>query len=128
MITEMKTYPDIEKRIGEIGRELYASMNKVPSIFNRKRWMGRTMDLAMRDEEFKLNLFRYIDVLPSLKTDLLVAELFQEYFGKVKERAPDHPKGRGPDIEGFSALCCGQGDPCGDQGACEAVHCRRRRS
>jgi len=83
----MKTYPDIEKRIGEIGRELYASRNKVPSIFNRKRWMGRTMDLAMRDEEFKLNLLRYIDVLPSLKTDSLVAELFREYFGQV-ENAP----------------------------------------
>ncbi len=85
MIREMKTYLDIEKKIAEVGRELYASMNKVPSIFDRKRWMGRIMNLAMRDEAFKLNLFRYIDVLPSLKTDALVTTLFREYFEGAKE-------------------------------------------
>jgi RHH-type proline utilization regulon transcriptional repressor/proline dehydrogenase/delta 1-pyrroline-5-carboxylate dehydrogenase len=84
MIRKMKTYPDPERRIQEVGRELYASMNKVPSLFDKKRWMGRTMDLAMRDDEFKLNLFRYIDVLPSLRTDSLVVELFREYFGGIR--------------------------------------------
>ena len=101
MIREMKTYPGMEKRIAEIGRELYASMNKVPSIFNRKRWMGRTMDLAMRDEEFKLNLFRYIDVLPSLKTDALAVELFHEYFADAKELPQIMRRGIGRPSEGF---------------------------
>jgi RHH-type proline utilization regulon transcriptional repressor/proline dehydrogenase/delta 1-pyrroline-5-carboxylate dehydrogenase len=81
---KMRPYPDIEKRIGEVGRELYSSMREVPSFFDKKRWMGRTMDLVMKDEEFKLNLFRYIDVLPSLKSDAVVAELFRDYLGEVR--------------------------------------------
>ena len=84
MIKKMNLTPDLEKSIREVGRELYDSLNTVPSIFDRKRWMGRIMDLAMKDEEFKLNLFRYIDVLPSLKTDSLAAGLFREYFEGVK--------------------------------------------
>ncbi len=72
------------KRIREIGLELYQSANEVPTIFNKGRWMGRLMDHAMKDEEFKLNLFRYIDVLPSLRTDEQIANLLEEYFSGVK--------------------------------------------
>ncbi len=73
-----------DKRIREIGLELYQSANEVPTIFDKGRWMGRLMDHAMKDEEFKLNLFRYIDVLPSLKTDQQIADLLEEYFSGVK--------------------------------------------
>src|SRR5512144_451116 len=76
----MKIYGDLEKRIREIGRGLYGLAGDVPSIFNKKRWMGRLMDHAMKDDEFRLNLFRYIDVLPSLKTSDLIVTLLQEYF------------------------------------------------
>ena len=80
----MKADHALEERISEIGHELYASMSEVPSIFDKRRWMGRTMDLAMKDEKFKLHLFRYIDVLPSLRTDALVSELFREYLEGVE--------------------------------------------
>ncbi len=49
--------------------------------------MGRLMAHAMKDEEFRLNLFRYIDVLPSLKTDIQITNLLQEYFSDI-EGAP----------------------------------------
>lgn len=80
----MDTYHDREKRTREAGREFYRLVTDVPSIFDRKRWMGRLMDQAMKDEEFRLNLFRYIDLLPSLKTDKLITNLLQEYFSGIK--------------------------------------------
>jgi len=80
----MNTYGDPKQRIREIGLELYQSVNEVPTIFDKGRWMGRLMDHAMKDEGFKLNLFRYIDVLPSLKTDAQIANLLEEYFSGVK--------------------------------------------
>lgn len=73
-----------QKRIREVGLRLYDSMSDLPSIFDKRRWMGRLMDRTMRDEEFRLNLFRYVDVLPSLKSDALVAGLMQEYFSDIK--------------------------------------------
>lgn len=80
----MNTYGDLKNKIRDIGFELYQSANEVPTIFDKGRWMGRLMDHAMKDEEFKLNLFRYIDVLPSLKTDAQIANLLEEYFSGVK--------------------------------------------
>jgi RHH-type proline utilization regulon transcriptional repressor/proline dehydrogenase/delta 1-pyrroline-5-carboxylate dehydrogenase len=71
----------IEDRAQEIGRKIYAAAEREsPSLFDRKRWMGRLMEWAMKDEAFKIQLFRFIDVLPSLKTDELVVKLLREYF------------------------------------------------
>ena len=42
------------------------------------------MDWAMKDEAFKVQLFRFVDVLPCLKTDELVIRLFNEYFSDLE--------------------------------------------
>ncbi len=38
------------------------------------------MDWAMQDETFKVQLFRFVDAIPSLKTEHELLELFSEYF------------------------------------------------
>jgi len=43
------------------------------------------MEWSMKNEDFKIRLFRFIDVLPSLKTDDLVVRLLHEYFSGVTE-------------------------------------------
>lgn len=53
---------------------------EVPYLFNKKNWMGRIMEWAMRDETFRFQLFRYIDVLPSLRSDALIVKVLKEYF------------------------------------------------
>jgi len=53
---------------------------EVPLLFNKKKWMGRVMEWAMKDETFRFQLFRYIDVLPSLRSDALVLKVLKEYF------------------------------------------------
>lgn len=74
---------DIERRTQEIGASIYSSaMREVPSIFDRRRWKGKVMEWAMRDETFKTQLFRFIDVLPVLKTDRLVVRLLKEYLSQ----------------------------------------------
>jgi RHH-type proline utilization regulon transcriptional repressor/proline dehydrogenase/delta 1-pyrroline-5-carboxylate dehydrogenase len=77
----MDPHSDLEDRIRRIGTELYSSMEgEVPLLFNRKKWMGRVMEWTMKDETFRFQLFRYIDVLPSLRSDALIVRLLKEYF------------------------------------------------
>jgi RHH-type transcriptional regulator, proline utilization regulon repressor / proline dehydrogenase / delta 1-pyrroline-5-carboxylate dehydrogenase len=79
----------LEERTREIGHELYTSMSgEVPSFFDRKRWAGRLMDWGMRDDNFRVRLFRFIDVLPSLKRDNLVVRLLKEYFAEEENIPP----------------------------------------
>ncbi|MDD5434291.1 MAG: L-glutamate gamma-semialdehyde dehydrogenase [Nitrospira sp.] len=71
----------LEDRIREIGYEIYTrSISDTPSIFDKRRWEGRILEWAMKDESFKTQLFRYVDVFPSLKSDASVIRLFKEYF------------------------------------------------
>src|SRR3990172_2681374 len=46
------------------------------------------MEWAMRSEEFKFSLLRYIDVLPSLKTGGLAVRLLDEYFSGMSPLPP----------------------------------------
>src|SRR3990172_13284841 len=72
---------DIEKRIREVGNRIYSeAMNSTPSIFDKIKWEGKVLEWAMKDEHFKTQLFRFIDVLPSLKNDYAVIRILKEYF------------------------------------------------
>ncbi len=51
------------------------------SFFDKGRWHGRLMDWAMRDSRFKTQLFRFVDVLPSLDAADAVLSHLREYFG-----------------------------------------------
>ena len=41
----------------------------------------------MKDDALKVPLFRFVDVLPCLKTDSLVVKMLNEYFADI----PDNP-------------------------------------
>ena len=85
----MNRYHDREQRIRKAGSEIYSAMaGEVPILFDTRRWMGRIMDWAMKDETFKSQLFRYIGVLPSLKTDADVVKLLKEYFTEEVNTPP----------------------------------------
>jgi RHH-type proline utilization regulon transcriptional repressor/proline dehydrogenase/delta 1-pyrroline-5-carboxylate dehydrogenase len=53
-----------------------------PRLFYRKWWTGRLLEWAIRDDAFKVQLFRFIDVLPTLKTPSQIKRLVDEYFGQ----------------------------------------------
>ncbi|MBM4121399.1 MAG: aldehyde dehydrogenase family protein [Nitrospira sp.] len=78
-----------EDAIRRIGRELAAqSAGLAPTIFDPRWWSGSLLDWCMKDEAFKVQLFRFIDVLPSLRTDEQVARLASEYFDESALAGP----------------------------------------
>jgi RHH-type transcriptional regulator, proline utilization regulon repressor / proline dehydrogenase / delta 1-pyrroline-5-carboxylate dehydrogenase len=78
MITEELLEPSIQ----QIGRALAAhSKTSTATILSQRWWNDLLMDWGMRDENFKVQLFRFVDVLPTLKTDEQFTRLLAEYFG-----------------------------------------------
>src|SRR6266542_1946978 len=55
------------------------------SLFSKAGFYQRLMALSMRDEEFKLQLFRFVDVLPSLHGSSEIVEHLDEYFADVRD-------------------------------------------
>ncbi|MEO5656383.1 MAG: proline dehydrogenase family protein, partial [Nitrospiria bacterium] len=99
------TSPDLEPEIQRIGRELLERMgDRRASIFDVGRWGGQMMDWAIRDERFKVALFRFVDVLPTVSDPSDAIALFAEYFEGLplpktiewglKRLAPDSMAGR----------------------------------
>ena len=72
----------IEPSIQQIGRILADhSKTSTATILSQRWWNDLLMDWGMRDEDFKVQLFRFVDVLPTLKTDEQFTRLLSEYFG-----------------------------------------------
>ena len=71
----------VEDKIRLLGQKMFALMEaEQPSVFDRKRWGGMLMNLAMSDPDMKVRLFRFVDVLPALTTPEQVAGHIREYF------------------------------------------------
>jgi len=73
---------EIERR----GRRIFELVDKHPeSLFSKTGFYQRLMTISMRDEQLKLQLFRFVDVLPSLRTSGEVVEHLQEYFAEARD-------------------------------------------
>ena len=62
--------PKIESAIRAKGEQLFALMDQQPppALFSKKGAYARLMDWSMKDPVFKTQLFRFVDVLPSLNS------------------------------------------------------------
>lgn len=58
------------------------------SIFSRDWWYGRIMEWSMKNESFKTQMFRFVDVLPYLNSGKDVARHLQEYFENEEGEMP----------------------------------------
>ena len=78
-----------EDRIIQLGKELFdgASKSKTP-LFSKDRWYRFIMDLSMKNEEFKTQMFRFVDVLPALKSSKDVVAHLKEYFADAEGKMP----------------------------------------
>src|SRR6266850_367869 len=74
---------DLEARIVQHGEKIFALMDAVegPSLFSKKGFYGTLMEWSMRDEHFKTQLFRFVDVLPTLTSSGEVSRHLKEYLG-----------------------------------------------
>ncbi len=81
---------DLEDSIREHGEKIFELMDAAepPSLFSRKGLYSSLMEWAMRDEHFKTQLFRFVDVLPTLNSNREIARHLKEYLGEDQVRLP----------------------------------------
>jgi RHH-type proline utilization regulon transcriptional repressor/proline dehydrogenase/delta 1-pyrroline-5-carboxylate dehydrogenase len=74
--------PDVEASTRAWGERIFALMDQAepPSLFSRKGLYGALMDWAMQDEHFKTQLFRFVDVLPTLQSSAEISRHLREYL------------------------------------------------
>src|SRR5262245_31460286 len=74
---------ELEARVRHWGGKLLDLIERAeaPALFSRKGLYGSLMEWAMRDEHFKTQLFRFVDVLPTLTSSAEIARHLKEYLG-----------------------------------------------
>ncbi|MCO6431910.1 MAG: proline dehydrogenase family protein [Deltaproteobacteria bacterium] len=78
------TEPDhFEAKVRDLGADIFRIMGREqPSAFNRRGISGKLMEWSMGKPELKVNMFRLVDVLPTLKSAKSVARHVSEYLEK----------------------------------------------
>ena len=78
-----------ESEIKSLGAEIFQRMKgQKPSVFQKDWWSGKMMDFSMKDDAFKVEMFRFVDVFPTLKDPVQIAEHLQEYFCRPEQDFP----------------------------------------
>ncbi len=79
----------LEPRIFEIGSEIlrHARSHKA-GVLSAKFYSDKLMDWAMKDHEFKVQLFRFVDAFPVLKTPEMVHEHLMDYLTQPGVKLP----------------------------------------
>lgn len=79
-----------DAQIIKTGEEILKRMESQSktSIFNKDWWYGSVMDWSMKNPKFKTNMFRFVDVLPSLNSGNDVAKHLKEYFTEGGDELP----------------------------------------
>lgn len=72
------------------GEEIFKRMESASkvSLFSKDFWYGSIMDWSMKNEQFKTQMFRFVDVLPALNSGNEVARHLKEYFSENGENLP----------------------------------------
>ena len=71
----------VERETQRIGRELFDRVkHEAAAFFRTERWTGQLLEWAMRHGDAKLQLFRFVDVLPVLGDPEDVVRHLREYF------------------------------------------------
>ncbi len=78
-----------ESRIKEIGTTLLDSArSKKQSWLSTAFWSDKLMDWAMEDEDFKIQLFRFVDTFPTLVTPEQVHDHLVDYLSQPGVKLP----------------------------------------
>lgn len=75
---------EIQNQILAKGEEILKRMDgqSKASIFSKDFWYGSIMEWSMKNDKFKTNMFRFVDVLPSLNSGNEVSRHLKEYFSE----------------------------------------------
>lgn len=79
----------LETEIYSFGKEILDSLKEQAQGGNPfKKAENKLLEWTLRKEEIKINLFRFVDVLPSLHSSRSVVEHVHEYFKDIKGEIP----------------------------------------
>ncbi|MEO6810114.1 MAG: L-glutamate gamma-semialdehyde dehydrogenase [Isosphaeraceae bacterium] len=78
----------LERRTRQIGQELFDQIDRGPSFWRRSWWDDHLMALTMDEPETKVQLFRFIDALPTLGDDASVRRHLTEYLDEAGSGVP----------------------------------------
>ena len=78
----------LEQRTRAIGRELFERIGRGPKPWHRAWWEGRFIAATLDDPLVRVQLFRFIDVLPALTGSESVRRHLAEYLAEAGDRVP----------------------------------------
>ncbi|CAN5141720.1 L-glutamate gamma-semialdehyde dehydrogenase [soil metagenome] len=74
----------LQAEIQRRGLEIFRLVDRHPeSIFSKAGFYQRMMALSMKDEHFKVQMFRFVDVLASLRSSGEIVRHLDEYFATI---------------------------------------------
>ena len=78
----------IERKTRQVGRELFERIGRGPSPWQGAWWDDRLMSWSLSDPQVRVQLFRFIDALPSLRTAASVRRHLAEYLAEAGGNVP----------------------------------------
>ena len=80
----MEESTEFQSRIQHIGKQIFSHMEvEKPVIWSPGWWKSRLLEQCFRNEEFKTQVLRFIDVYPVLKGPESTTRHLQEYLGEA---------------------------------------------
>ncbi len=80
---------DLERLTQFYGRAIFARVDRRGPLLASPAWFDeRLMEWSMSNEAIKVQLFRFVDALPLLKTPASIARHLREYFGEADGHLP----------------------------------------
>lgn len=75
---------DTQTKIISLGEDILKKIESQSkaSLFSKDFWYGSIMEWSMKNDKFKTNMFRFVDVLPALNSGDDVAKHLKEYFSE----------------------------------------------
>src|SRR5439155_7182141 len=81
--------PPSEDRVRAYGREIFARLDRRAPVVFTPAWLDdRLMEWSMGDPAIKVQLFRFIDALPNLKSPEEISAHLRDYFSQAGEHLP----------------------------------------
>ena len=85
----MSAAPSTEDRVQQTAREILAAMaGEKSGRLSKERLQGEMMEWAMADERLKVEMLRFVDVFPTLRSRPEIARHLREYFAREGVAAP----------------------------------------
>src|SRR5207237_10730223 len=81
--------PPGEGRVRADGREIFPRLDRRAPVVFPPAWLDdRLMEWSMGDPAIKVQLFRFIDALPNLKSPEEISAHLRDYFNEAGEHLP----------------------------------------